>query len=117
VGLLGEHSNDFLGVLLVFAQNRFEFLGQIQQVIWVHNSAAVQLTVAEDIAATDELLIEHHDHLVLGASNDGSAQGKGHILAQGTVDVHDAVAHLETPGYLRIERRGPVWESLGEHME
>ena len=58
---------------------RLKLPGDIHKVFGVHKGASVELTLAIDVRTLDELLIKHHDNLLLCLSNNCSTGSKRHI--------------------------------------
>lgn len=82
--------------------------------IRVDHDTSVVLTLVEQSVAANELLVKHHHHLVVGATDHGTSHAEGHVLPHHGVHVQDAVSHFEVAGGAVAERRSPVREPLRE---
>lgn len=82
---------------------------------WIHEGAAVQLTLTIDIRALDELLVVHDDDFLLSFAYAGTSGTERHVSTLDRAKVDNTITNLELVGSVLWEQARPVGEAF--HVE
>jgi len=89
-GLLSEGEDS----VQVFLDKRRELVREVDEVVRVHISTRVVLTVAHDVVTSQKLLIKEDDNSVVGMSDDGAAKSKRNVFSSCRIDVDHTISHF-----------------------
>ena len=99
-------------MVLVLPELRFELLGDVEQMSWLHDSTSVGFTVPVDVGSLQELLVEEYNDLLLGLAYNRSADTEGYICSAAGVQVHHSLTNFEHFRSVSAVQWAPVWESF-----
>jgi len=113
--LFGKHVQQVLVVFLL--ELRLKLLRQVEKVVRLAECTSVKLTVAENVGATQELLVEQNNDFVLSLAHDGASQAEGNVNSLARVHVHHTGTNGEISCRFVLEGLRPEGEPLSEEVE
>ena len=99
-------------IIIALFEVIFEFAGQVHQVSGFHNGTTVELALAVEVGALQELLVVHYNDLLFSLTHDCTTGSKRHIPPLNRAQVDNSITRLEFVCYILWEWAGPEGEPL-----